>query len=88
MEQKKTMKCLNSRNTYLYAFWLSLVVAIGLIITGFFMPPKGEVSGSVLEAVGLLWLWPTLAFGAKALEEGKTAKIQKGETTISIGDNE
>lgn len=70
---------------YVIAFWTTLAVAIGLIIGGFFMPPQGEVDGSVLTSVGELFLWPALAFGAKALEDGKIAKISKGDTTVSIG---
>lgn len=82
------MKWLDTKKTYLYAFWISLFVAISLLVTGFFMPPKGKIDGSVLEATGIMFLWPALAFGAKALEEGNTAKIQKGDTTISIGKDE
>ena len=80
------MKWLDTKKTYLISFWVSLTISLGLLITGFFMPPQGQIDGSVLEATGLLFLWPALAFGAKALEEGKTAKIQKGETMIVIGD--
>lgn len=72
------------RSHYLTAFWCTLVIAIGLIVTGFFTPPKAQIDGSVLEATGLLFLWPALAFGAKALEEGKTATISHGNTTIEI----
>ena len=75
-----------ARRQYMVAFWTTLAISIGLMIGGFFTPPKAEIDGSLLEATGLLFLWPALAFGNKALEEGKTAKIQKGETTISIGD--
>lgn len=75
-----------ARNHYLIAFWCTLAISIGLLIGGFFMPPQGEVDGSVLESVGLLFLWPALAFGNKALEEGKVARIQKGNTTITVGD--
>lgn len=69
---------------YTIAFWLTLVVALGLIIGGFFTPPIGEVSGSVLTSVGEIFLWPTLAFGAKALEEGKTVSVNHGDTSIEI----
>ena len=70
---------------YVIAFWITLTIAIGLIISGFFMPPQGEVDGSVLTGTGELFLWPALAFAAKALEDGKTAKFTKGDTTISVG---
>lgn len=77
-----------ARKQYIIAFWSTLVIAIGLIVTGVCTPPYAEVDGSILESVGLLFLWPALSFGNKALEEGKTAKIQRGDTTISIGDND
>ena len=79
------MRWFDTKRTYIAAFWISLVIAIGLLIGGFLTPPKGIIDGSVLEAAGILWLFPALAFGAKALEEGNTARIQKGDTTISIG---
>lgn len=51
------------------------------------MPPQGEIDGSLLEATGLLFLWPALSFGNKALEEGKVAKITRGNTVITVGDD-
>lgn len=79
---------MTTNNHYLIAFWVTLIVAIGLFVGGFFAPPMGEISGTVLTAVGIVFLWPALAFGAKALEEGKTATIKKGDTTIEIGKHE
>lgn len=70
---------------YLIAFFASLAVALGLLITGFCLPPRGEIHPSVLEGTGIIFLWPALAFGAKTLEEGNKAKIQHGDTTITIG---
>lgn len=75
----------NTKRTYIVSFWISLIIAIGLMVTGFFMPPQGKVDPSVLESAGLLFLWPALGFGAKALEEGNTAKIHKGDTTLEFG---
>lgn len=77
-----------ARNHYLIAFWTTLCISIGLLIGGFFMPPQGEIDGSLLEATGLLFLWPALSFGNKALEEGKVARIQKGNTVITVGDDD
>lgn len=75
------------RNHYFVAFFLSLVISIGLIIGGFFMPPQGEIDGSVLKAVGELFLYPALAFGAKALDDNKKIQMQHGNTTITVGDH-
>lgn len=73
---------------YILAFWVTLGVALALIIGGFFAPPMGEISGSVLTATGEIFLWPALAFGAKALSEGKKAHIHHKDTDITIGDEE
>lgn len=82
------MKTSPARNHYLIAFWVTLVISISLLIGGFFTPPRAEIDGSLLEATGLLFLWPALAFGNKALEEGKVARIQKGNTVITVGDDD
>ncbi len=78
----------NLKKHYLIAFWISLTISIGLIIGGFLTPPQGEVDGSVLEAAGLIFLYPALSFAAKALEENNKIKIQHGQTTIQIGQDE
>lgn len=78
----------NLKKHYLWAFWISLICSIGLLLGGFFTPPTGQVDGSILEGAGLLFLWPALGFGAKALEENNRIKIQHGATTIQIGQDE
>lgn len=79
---------IDTRKTYIASFWVSLIIAIGLMVTGFFMPPKGKIDGSVLEGTGIIFLWPALAFGAKALEEGKTATFTHNNTQITVGEKE
>ena len=73
------------RNHYFVAFFSTLLIAIALIIGGFLMPPQGEIDGSVLKGVGELFLWPALAFGAKALDDNKKIQMQHGNTTITVG---
>lgn len=79
---------INPSKHFAMAFWVSLFISAGLIIGGFFTPPKGRIDGSVLTAVGIIYLWPALGFGAKALDEGKTAKLVKGDMTVELGKNE
>lgn len=75
-------------NTYYsIAFWITLFVALGLIVGGFFMPPTGEIDGSVLTSVGELFLWPALALGAKSIEDGRVAKLRFNNATIHIGED-
>ena len=78
----------NLKTHYLVAFWVSLVISIGLLVGGFLTPPQGEIDGSLLEGAGLIFLYPALAFAAKALEENNKIKIQHGQTTIQIGQEE
>lgn len=74
------------RNHYILAFFVTLTISIGLIIGGFLAPPQGEIDGSVLKAVGELFLWPTLAFAVKALDDDKKIRIHQGNTTIVVGE--
>lgn len=83
---EKTKDCSIIKKHYIWAFAISLTISIGLIVTSFFIPPMGEIAPSVLQAVGELFLWPSLAFAAKAVEEGKNARIQRGKTTVEVGD--
>ena len=83
---EKTKDCTIIKKHYIWAFAISLTISIGLIVTSFFVPPMGEIAPSVLQAVGELFLWPSLAFAAKAVEEGKKARIQRGKTTVEVGD--
>ena len=55
-----------------------------LIVAGFLMPPRGEIDGSVLTAVGELLLFPSLAFGFRAIMAGMELHITKGDTHIEI----
>lgn len=32
--------------------WLCAIIALGLIVAGFFVPPVGVIDGSVIQAVG------------------------------------
>lgn len=81
----KTKDCSIIKKHYIWAFAISLTISIGLIVTSFFVPPMGEIAPSVLQAVGELFLWPSLAFAAKAVEEGRKAKIVHGKTTFVVG---
>lgn len=83
MKKNCCQKSLNKH--YLIAFWVTLTLAIGLIIGGALTPPRFVIDGSIFTAVGLLFLWPTLAFGAKAVEDGRVARFRFGHGSINIG---
>ena len=80
MESKEEKKKMRNR----LEFWLCLVVSIGLIIGGFFVPPLAVIDGSVLQAVGLLLGFATLAQLPVVISSAKSAKITHGDTTIEI----
>lgn len=67
-----------------FEFWLCLVTSISLMVGGFFVPPTGVIDGSVLQAVGLLLGFATLAQLPVVLSSAKSAKITHGDTTIEV----
>lgn len=75
--------------------WLSrsvaavcFLVSVGLIVGGFLVPPTGVIDGSVLKAVGELLLFPTLLYGFRAVELGLKVKFKKGDTSITIDNDQ
>lgn len=80
LEEKREKKCYWCK----IVFFITLAVAIGLIVGGFFVPPTGQIDGSVLKAVGELLVFPAMAIGYKAIELGYDLKMAKGDTTIEI----
>lgn len=65
-------------------FWICLIVSIGLLVGGFFVPPMGVVDGSLLTSVGLLLIYALVAQLPTILESAGYAKITSGNTTIEI----
>lgn len=67
-----------------HSFWVCLVISIGLIIGGFFCPPLGSIDGSVLTAVGIMFLYPTLSTVNRAIDKGSDIKLSKGDMSVEI----
>ena len=67
-------------------FWVCLSISIALIIAGFCVPPHGEIDGSVLTAVGELFGFAALWTVWHAIHKGIDAKVQHGNTSVTIGD--
>ena len=69
-------------------FWVCLIVALVLMLLGFYLPPMGEISPSVLEGVGWLFGFAALAKFCEtvkiAVKSGYDAKVKHGDTTIEI----
>lgn len=71
---------------------VAFLVAIGLGIAGFCVPPHGAIDGSVLTFIGEIMGGVTLVEFVlniqKYLETGIKAKIQHGSTTIAVAADE
>ena len=65
-------------------FWICLICSIGLLVGGFFVPPMGQIDGSILTGCGLLFGWGVLAQIPRIIEVAGYAKISSGNTTIEI----
>lgn len=67
-------------------FILFSLVAIGLLIASFFVPPTGVIDGSVLAATGEIFAFAALGTVIKAIDNGVDAKVQHNNTSVTIGD--
>lgn len=70
------------------AFWTCLLISVGLIVGAFFVPPMAVIDASVLAATGELFAFAALATVIEGVEKGRSVKIQKGETTMTLNDND
>ena len=65
-------------------FSVCLLASVFLIVAGFFFFFSGEIDGSVLTAVGELLVFPTIAYGARAIELGYDFRLRRGEYNVEI----
>lgn len=65
-------------------FKVLTVVAILFMAVSFILPPPGEISNSVLMAVGEIFGFAALGTVIHAIDHGKTASITHGNTTIEV----
>lgn len=68
-------------------FWICLTVSVGLLVGGFFTPPQGVIDGSVLTAVGLLFLFASLG-QLPLLIRGRSVELKHGETHLTLSDED
>ena len=76
------------KNKYFIIAIIMALVAIGLVIAGFLVPPLGVIDGSVLTAVGEIVFLVTIFFVWDCVSKGKIAKLKKGDIEASISDND
>jgi len=65
-------------------FLISLTVSVVLIVAGFCVPPTGVIDPTVLTAVGELFAFAALGEFPMVIRYGKSAKISKGNTTVTV----
>ena len=69
-------------------FWLFSIIGLLLIIIAFFIPPAAQIHQSVLIAVGEINGFIALGAVIKAIDKGVDATFQKGDTSVTITNNE
>lgn len=65
-----------------FVFWLTLSTSIGLMVSGFCVPPTGVIDGSVLKAVALLLGFATIAQIPIIIQVAGYFRMTKGDVTI------
>ena len=69
-------------------FWIFSGIGLLLIIIAFFIPPTAYIEQSVLIAVGEINGFIALGAVIKAIDKGVDATFQKGDTSVTITNNE
>ena len=67
-------------------FFLCLFLSMGLMVTGFMLPPEGTIDRSVIISVGELFSFAALSAGMSAISKGKEFEIKHNNTSLTIGD--
>lgn len=83
-QEKLLKKCAACK----WAMGACFALALGLIVTAFFIPPTAEIHASVLKAVGEIWAFAALAFGSMAITYGYDLKIAKGDTEVTLNNDD
>lgn len=72
----------------LHNFWFVFfsLVAVGLIVASFIVPPTGIIEPSVIAATGEIFAFAALGTVIKAIDKGVDARVQHRDTSVTIGD--
>lgn len=65
-------------------FWLFSLFTIILLLIGFFTPPYFIIDSSVLIACGEIFAFAVLGTVVKAINDGASAELSKGDTHLKI----
>ena len=67
-------------------FFLCLFLSMGLMVTGFMLPPEGTIDRSVIVSVGELFAFAALSAAMAAISKGKEIEVKHNNTSLTIGD--
>ena len=67
---------------HLIAYFTTLLVAVGLLITSFVIPPRGQIDPTVLQGVAILLAYYLVFDFPHVLMSLKTFKLSKGDLTF------
>lgn len=81
----ETIKTAVSHNFW---FYFLAAIAVGLLIASFLLPPVGIIDNSVLAASGECFAFAALGTLVHAIQNGKSARVTHGQTSLEVGDNE
>lgn len=90
MDKLSTFRAMtrNVRTSTTIALWVCVLVAIGLFIASFIVPPTGVIDPSVLKAGGIIFAIMALIIGREAIMEGMGVKMTYGNTSVEIRDTD
>lgn len=67
-------------------FWIFGIFAVLLMGVSFVLPPAGVIAPSALQGAAELFAWATLGAVIHSIDLGKTAKLKRGDTELTVGD--
>lgn len=67
-------------------FWILAGVALVIGIIAFFLPPMADIKPSVLRFISWIFAFTALWTVFAAMMRGIDARIQHGQTSLTIGD--
>lgn len=66
-------------------FLLCLIVSVGMMVGGFFVPPLGIIDGSIITGVGELLAFAAFAMVPSVISSAKSTKVTtRSGTTIEV----
>lgn len=67
-----------------WCFGIAFATSLSLFVGGFFVPPMGQIDGSVLKAGGILLAFGVAAMLPEILRSGRQATFKHGDTSVTL----